>query len=206
MIDARRLQRTFGDGFVAETVADLQDAWMRHADAILHDDALVSAVYAALGARHPQSRTRGRRGALAEMVLRLLVLKSLRNWRDATLEREVRANLVYRDFTRSGGGKVPDAKTMGRWGVAVGPAVIEDLPDRLNAIAQQPHVVEGRTMRVDTTVVETHLHDEADRRDCWDRRGHAARPPPPRHTSAVGNRPDCSQPDGATPREVDTRV
>ena len=37
------------------------------------------------------------------------------------LEREVRANLVYRDFTRVGGGKMPDAKTMGRWGMAVGP-------------------------------------------------------------------------------------
>jgi LysR family transcriptional regulator for bpeEF and oprC len=31
----------------------------------------------------------------------------------------VRANLVYRDFTRVGGGKMPDAKTMGRWGVAL---------------------------------------------------------------------------------------
>jgi len=37
------------------------------------------------------------------------------------LEREVRANLVYRDFTRVGGTKMPDAKTMGRWGLAVGP-------------------------------------------------------------------------------------
>jgi IS5 family transposase len=35
------------------------------------------------------------------------------------LEREVRANLVYRDFTRVGGGKMPDAKTMGRWGTAI---------------------------------------------------------------------------------------
>jgi IS5 family transposase len=158
MIDARRLQRTFGDGFVAESVADLQEAWMRHADTILDDDALVAAVYEALGRRHPKSRTRGRRAAPAEMVLRLLVLKHLRHWSDAILEREVRANLVYRDFTRVGGGNVPDAKTMGRWGVAIGPAVIEALHGRLIAIAQQPDVVEGRKLRVDTTVVETHIH------------------------------------------------
>lgn len=162
MIDARRLQRTFGDGFVADAVTDLQEVWMRHADAILNDDALVSAVYAALGARHPQSRTRGRRGAPAEMVLRLLVLKHLRNWSYATLEREVRANLIYRHFTRIGGGNVPDAKTMGRWGVALGPAVIEGLHRRLIAIAQQQHVVEGRKMRVDTTVVETNIHYPTD--------------------------------------------
>jgi IS5 family transposase len=162
MIDARRLQRTFGDGFVAECVADLQEAWMRHADTILEDEVLVAAVYEALGRRHPKSHTRGRRAAPAEMVLRLLVLKHLRNWSYAILEREVRANLVYRDFTRIGGGTVPDAKTMGRWGVAVGPAVVETLHRRLIAIAQQQHVVEGRKMRVDTTVVETDIHYPTD--------------------------------------------
>jgi hypothetical protein len=30
----------------------------------------------------------------------------------------VRANLVYRNFSRVGGAKMPDAKTVGRWGVA----------------------------------------------------------------------------------------
>ena len=135
---------------------------MRHADTILEDEVLVAAVYEALGRRHPKSRTRGRRAAPAEMVLRLLVLKHLRNWSYAILEREVRANLVYRDFTRIGGGKVPDAKTMGRWGVAVGPAVVDTLHRRLIAIAQQQHVVEGRKMRVDTTVVETDIHYPTD--------------------------------------------
>ena len=162
MIEARRLQRRFGDGFVAETVADLHEPWMPHADRILNDDALLAAVYEALGKRHPKSRTRGRRGAPAEMVLRLLVLKHLRNWSYAILEREVRANLVSRDFTRIGGGKVPDAKTMGRWGVALGPAVIEQLHGRLIAIAREQEVVEGRRMRVDTTVVETHIHYPTD--------------------------------------------
>jgi IS5 family transposase len=61
-----------------------------------------------------------------------------------------------------GGGKVPDAKTMGRWGIAVVPAVIESLHSRLIAIAQQQHVVEGRKMRVDTTVVETNIHYPTD--------------------------------------------
>ena len=162
MIEVRRRQRTFGDGLIAETVTDLQEAWMRHADTILDDDALLATVYDTLGRRHPKSRTRGRRAAPAEMVLRLLVLKHVRNWSYAILEREVRANLVYRDFTRVGGGKVPDAKTMGRWGVAVGPAVIETLHRRLIAIAQQRQVVEGRKMRLDTTVVETNIHYPTD--------------------------------------------
>ena len=52
--------------------------------------------------RHPKSRSRGRLGAPAEMVLRLLILKHIRNWSYGVLEREVRANLVYRDFTQRG--------------------------------------------------------------------------------------------------------
>ena len=61
----------------------------------------------------------------------MLILKHVRNWSYHVLEREVRANLVYRDFTRVGGGKTPDAKTMGRWGLAVGPDTIKRVHDRM---------------------------------------------------------------------------
>jgi Transposase domain (DUF772) len=117
------MQRSFGDGLIAVEVKDLREAWMGHVDALLEDEEIVSAIYEALAQRHPNSRRRGRQGFPAEVVLRLLVLKHIRNWSYAVLEREVCANLVYRDFTRIGGGKMPDAKTMGRWGVELGPAV-----------------------------------------------------------------------------------
>jgi Transposase domain (DUF772) len=120
VIERRRSQRTFGDGLIADEVKDLHEAWMKHADQVLADKEIVAAVYEALAMRHPQSRTRGRRGTPAEVVLRLLVLKHMRNRSYGVLEREVRANLVYRDFTRVGGTKMPDAKTMGRWGVGGG--------------------------------------------------------------------------------------
>ena len=116
LIETRRAQRTFGDGLIADEVKDLHEDWMKHADQVLADNEIVAAVFEALTKRHPQSRTRGRRGVPAEVVLRLLVLKHMRNWSYGVLEREVRANLVYRDFTRVGGTKMPDAKTMGRWG------------------------------------------------------------------------------------------
>src|SRR5215813_12490386 len=123
MIEMRRAQLSFGDGLIAEEVSDLREEWMPHADQVLADEQIVAAVYEALARRHPKSRSRGRLGAPAEVVLRLLVLKHIRNLSYAALERDVRANLVYRDFTRVGGGKMPDAKTMGRWGLAVGPQV-----------------------------------------------------------------------------------
>jgi IS5 family transposase len=162
VIETRRAQRTFGDGLITDEVKDLHEEWMKHADQVLADKEIVAAVYEALAKRHPQSRTRGRRGAPAEVVLRLLVLKHMRNWSYGVLEREVRANLVYRDFTRVGSTKMPDAKTMGRWGVAVGPEVIQQIHDRMVHIARDHRVAEGRRMRVDTTVVETNIHYPTD--------------------------------------------
>ena len=119
-------------------------------------------VYEALGRRHPKSRSRGRLGAPADVVLRLLVLKHVRNWSYEVLEREVRANLVYRDFTRVGGGKMPDAKTIGRWGLAVGPETVKQVHERLVQMAQAEGIATGRRMRVDTTVVETNVHYPTD--------------------------------------------
>src|ERR1700761_968358 len=158
----RRAQLSFGDGLIAEEVSELRESWMTHADQVLADEQIVAAVYEALARRHPKSRSRGRLGVPAEVVLRLLVLKHIRNWSYAVLEREVRANLVYRSFTRVGGGKAPDAKTMGRWGVALGPQVIKQIHARLVQIAREDQVLAGRRMRVDTTVVETNIHYPTD--------------------------------------------
>jgi transposase, IS5 family len=162
MIEMRRVQRSFGDGLIAEEVSDLREDWMAHADQVLADEELVATVYQALGKRHPKSKSRGRRGTPAEVVLRLLILKHIRNWSYGVLEREVRANLVYRDFTRVGAGKAPDAKTMGRWGMALGADVIKQIHTRMVTMAQSRGLAEGRRMRVDTTVVETNIHYPTD--------------------------------------------
>src|SRR5215472_7394442 len=100
----------------------------------------------------PRARVVVERGLPAETVMRLMILKHIRNWSYVTLEREVRTNLVYRNFTRVGAGKMPDAKTMGRWGSALGPEPIKQFHERMVKIAQANNVVEGRRMRFDTTV------------------------------------------------------
>jgi IS5 family transposase len=74
----------------------------------------------------------------------------------------VRTNLLYREFTRVRGGKVPDAKTLGRLAQALGPDVVAALHQRVVTIAQQEKVVAGRKLRVDTTVVETNIHYPTD--------------------------------------------
>jgi IS5 family transposase len=158
MIPHRRLQRRFGDGLISEEVHDLWEPWMRQADALLDDETLLHLVQQELSRRIKKSKTRGRHGTTAEVVLRMLVLKHMRHWSFAVLTREVRAHLVYREFTRVGGGTVPDDKTMGRLARQLGAERIAEIHQRVVAIAQQKQVVTGPKMRVDTTVVETNIH------------------------------------------------
>ena len=80
----------------------------------------------------------------------MLLLKPIRNWSFEELEPEVRANLVYRQCTRIGAEKVPDAQTLGRVARALAPQVIEKIHSRRVALAQEQKVVSGRRMRVDT--------------------------------------------------------
>lgn len=162
MIDLRRQQHSFGDGFIRETVDELWEGWMRNADTILADEELLEVVHHALQRRRPRSRTHGRPGTPAEVVLRMLLLKHIRDWSFADLERETRGNLLYREFTRIGAEKVPDAKTLGRLAQALEPEVIEKIHARLVALAHERAVVKGRRMRLDTTVVETNIHYPTD--------------------------------------------
>lgn len=135
---------------------------MRTADQLLDDEELVERVFEAQAKRFLKSRTRGRKQTSAEVLLRLLILKHVRDWSYEVLEREVRANLVYRSFTRVGAEKVPDAKTLGRLGQVIGPEVIADLHRRMVAIAVEKKLIMGRRIRVDTTVVETNIHYPTD--------------------------------------------
>jgi IS5 family transposase len=162
VIVARRLQQSFADGFIREAVDDLWEPWMRHADQALEDEALLRIIQQELAKRCKKSKTRGRPGTTAEIILRMMLLKHFRDWSFADLTREVRANLVYRQFTRIGGGTVPDDKTMGRLARQLGPEVVEQIHQRIVEIALEKKVATGRKLRVDTTVVETNIHYPTD--------------------------------------------
>ena len=162
MIATRRRQRSFADGFISEVVEDLWEPWMRHADQALEDEALLLIIQQELAKRCKKSKTRGRPGTTAEIILRMMLLKHFRDWSFEDLTREVRANLVYREFTRIGGGKVPDDKTLGRLARQLGPEVVEKVHQRIVEIALEKKVASGRKLRVDTTVVETNIHYPTD--------------------------------------------
>jgi glycosyltransferase A (GT-A) superfamily protein (DUF2064 family) len=92
----------------------------------------------------------------------MLILKHLFDWSFDDMEREVRANLVYRMFTRIDAGDVPDAKTILKIARALGPDVIEQLHRQVIEVAKRAGVTHGRRFRIDTTVVETNVHYPTD--------------------------------------------
>jgi len=164
----RREQRTIFEAVLTNLIADhdalKMDAELARVDELLEDAELVAIVHHALGKRHPKSRSMGRAATPSEVVLRMLVLKHLRNWSYDTLEREVRANLVYREFTRIGMNRVPDAKSLIKIAGVLGEQTIRAIHERVVEIAQEKRVTQGRKARVDTTVVETNIRYPTDSR------------------------------------------
>ena len=118
--------------------------WLRKIDTLLEDEAVIEVVAQSLETRWPQSRRRGRPGTPAEVVIRMLILKYLFDWSYNDSEREVRANLVYRMFTRIDAGDVPDAKTILKIARTLGPEVIEQLHRQIVDVAKRAGVTHGR--------------------------------------------------------------
>lgn len=161
MVRRRNRERSLFEVFLPDG-HKLWPDWLRRIDTLLEDEAVIETVAQAMEARWPQSRRRGRPGTPAEVVLRMLVLKHLFDWSYDDLEREVRANLVYRAFTRIDAGEVPDAKTILKIAGTLGPEVIEQLHRQVVDVAKRAGVTHGRRFRIDTTVVETNVHYPTD--------------------------------------------
>jgi IS5 family transposase len=161
MVQRRQRDRSLFEVFLPDG-HKLWPAWLRQIDQLLEDEAVIDVIADALAQRWPESRRRGRPGTPVEVVLRMLVLKHLFDWSDDDLEHEVRANLVYRAFTRIDAGAVPDAKTILKIARALGPDVIEQLHRQVVGVAQRAGVTHGRRFRIDTTVVETPVHYPTD--------------------------------------------
>jgi transposase-like protein DUF772 len=98
----------------------------------------------------------------AEVVIRMLILKHLFDWSYDDLERQVRANLVYRMLTRIDAGNVPDVKTILKVARALVSNVIEQLHRQVVEVAKRAGVTHGRRFRIDSTVVATNVHYPVD--------------------------------------------
>jgi transposase, IS5 family len=146
-------------GLVLPEPERLMEPWLRAVDKALEDEEIVDAVMTVMRRRWQQSARRGRAGTPAEVVLRMLALKHLRDWSYDELEREVTGSPVYRRFCRIDAGKVPDVKTMVRLGQVVDGPTLRQLLHRLVTIA----AAVGVTARYPQAVPEAAAHHGAPR-------------------------------------------
>lgn len=146
----------------AREAALIKDDLLDPIDVLLDDDALVDLVREVQATRSPRSRTMGRHAVAPDRLLRCCALKHVKDWSFRQLERELRASLVYRHFTRFDDDPIPDFSTFSRSFALLGPAVTEQIHARVVAVAREERVALGRKLRTDTTVVESNVHYPTD--------------------------------------------
>jgi IS5 family transposase len=138
------------------------DPVLTQLDHLLDDDTLFQAVKADLARRRPRTLTNGRPSTPVEVILRMLVVKHLYGWSYEATERWVGDSLVLRQFCRVYAAPVPDDTTLLRWANLIQPATLHRLLDHVVALARTLKVTHGRKLRIDGTVVETHIHHPTD--------------------------------------------
>ena len=147
---------------LARQASLLKDDLLDPVDKLLEDSALVELVRQSLAGRRPRSTRTGRPSIAPDRLLRCCVMKHLKGWSFRDLERELRSNLVYRQFTRFDADPTPDFSTFSRTFALLSPVVTEQIHQRVVGLAREKGVTEGRKLRTDTTVVETNIHYPTD--------------------------------------------
>jgi hypothetical protein len=90
------------------------------------------------------------------------VVKQLYGYSYEELERAVCDSLVLRQFCRVYLNTVPDDTTLIRWANLVQSRTLEQFNRRITEMAVKLKVTQGRKLRTDGTVVETHIHPPRD--------------------------------------------
>jgi IS5 family transposase len=115
-----------------------------------------------LAKRYPLTLQTGRNSTPVEVILRMLVVKQLYGYSYEELERAVSDSLVLRQFCRVYLNSVPDDTTLIRWANLVQPSTLEQFNQQITAMAVKLKVTQGRKLRTDGTVVETHIQSPRD--------------------------------------------
>jgi transposase, IS5 family len=147
---------------LAQQAALLKDDLLEPVDQLLEDPPLIELVRNCLAARSPASQRTGRTTIAPDRLLRCCVLKHVKGWSFRALERELRSNLIYRQFTHFDAEATPDFSTFSRTFALLGPSITEEIHQRVVGLARQKGVAEGKKLRTDTTCVETTVHFPTD--------------------------------------------
>jgi transposase, IS5 family len=130
---------------------------------VLDDATLFQAVQADLRRRLPRTPIGGRPATPVEGILRMLVIKPRSGWSEEATARCVSDSLVLRQFWRGYREAVPEDTALRRGANLIQPGPLPRWLDHVVGLARALKITQGRTLRLDGTVVATPLHHPTDR-------------------------------------------
>jgi len=100
----------------------------------------------------------GRNGIVPSQVLRSLVLMRVKNWDYRELRERINDGFTLRAFTDFDSGLVPQHDAFNRAFLRLTPETVRAINQAVIQAAVVLGLEDGKTLRVDTTVVETDIH------------------------------------------------
>src|SRR5947208_11571208 len=110
----------------------------------------------------------GRNGIAPSQVLRSLVLMRYKNWDYRELRERINDGFTLRSFTAFESQPVPKHDAFNRAFNRLTPETLRDINQLVVQAAVQLGLEDGKTLRVDTTVVESNIHYPTDATLLWD--------------------------------------
>lgn len=151
------------NGFFDRAPFDYElDPKLAKMDELLEDERLLMRVSLDLAQSAPHALETGRRATPVEVTLRLAVLRRLHGWSYRQVEEEVKGSLKWRGFCRIYGHDVPDHSTIQAREALIAPKTLHALNDLVVRQAYARGVTQGKKLRTDGSVVETHIHYPTD--------------------------------------------
>ena len=117
------------------------------------------------GLKNPRA---GREGMPPSQVLRSLVLMRIKNWDYRELRERIDDGLTLRSFTQFDTHPVPKHDAFNRAFCRITPQTLLEINQQVIQAAIELGLEDGKTLRVDTTVVETNIHYPTDASLLWD--------------------------------------
>src|SRR6266496_3201404 len=124
----------------AKEVMAITDDVLDPRDELLNDPPLIDLAAQALAKRRVRSADFGRPSIAPDRLLRCVILKHVRGWSFRQLERELRASLLYRRFTRFYEDSIPDFTSFSRTFALFGKEGTVRLHARIVQMAQEQQV------------------------------------------------------------------
>jgi len=117
------------------------------------------------GLKKPHS---GRNGMSPEQTLLSLTLMRVKNWDYRELRERINDGYTLRHFTQFDSHQVPKHDAFNRAFNRLTPATMQAINQAVVQAAVRLNLEDGKTLRVDTTVVETNIHHPTDATLLWD--------------------------------------